>query len=94
MRLKFQGLLVRLSRMSCSSSHLYHSLHVSALLSSVQLNFQAHCLHMIGSMAAPDSLILIAGDPGRRQKLFLILLIKGHEKTLIGPAQAGGPFSN
>ena len=49
---------------------------------------------MIGSMAAPDSLILIAGDPGRRQKLFLILLIKGHEKTLIGPAQAGGPLSN
>lgn len=45
-------------------------------------------------MAAPDSLILIAGDPRRRQRLFLILLTKGQGKTLIGPAQASCPFSN
>lgn len=38
------------------------------------LNFQASFLHMVGSTATLHSLIFIAGDPRRRQRLFLILL--------------------
>lgn len=45
-------------------------------------------------MAVPGSLILIAGDPGRRQRQLLILLTKVKVKTLIGPAQARYPFEN
>lgn len=56
------------------------------------LNFQARPLNMMGTMATLDSLILIAGDPGRKHRLFLIFSTEVQVKTLIGPVQAHYPF--